>query len=97
MFAVAGAVAECCWDREEFDDVMWLDPDAMSESDWAGCGCEPGEPSSKILNIIEDVFSLFNREAGELWPAVAIEARSLIKNSRDSVGTTVSRSWPESD
>jgi hypothetical protein len=85
MFAVSGAIAECCWRREAFDEDMWFDPDAMSASDWAGCGCEPGEPSSKILNIIEYVFSLIDRESGELWPAVAIQARLLIDNSRDSV------------
>jgi hypothetical protein len=85
MFAASGAIAECCWRRESFDDDTWFDPDSMSSSDWVGCGCDPGEPSCKILNIIEDVFSLFNRDAGELWPAVAITARSLIKNSQGSV------------
>jgi len=88
MYAVAGAVAECCWNREAFDEDVWSDPDAMSASDWISCGCEPSVPSPKILNIIEDVFSLFSREAGELWPAVAIEARSLIRNSRDSARST---------
>jgi hypothetical protein len=86
MFAVAGAVAECCWQHETFDETldfdMWYEPEVMSESDWASCDCEPGNPSSQLLNIIKKVFSLFDREAGELWPSVVIEARRLIVNSR---------------
>jgi len=89
MFAVAGTVAERCWHREAFDYDLWFDAYAMSDSDWAGCDCEPGDPPPQLLEIIKTVFSLFDREAGELWPAVVIEARSLIKDSRDAAGTTL--------
>lgn len=88
MFAVAGAVGEFCWQRETFDETldMWLEEKAMSETDWAACACEPGNPSPQLLIIIKTVFSLFDREAGELWPTVMIEARSLMKYSRDAAG-----------
>jgi hypothetical protein len=84
MLAVAGSVAEQCWQRFSFADTLdhWEDPDAMSESDWAGTGCTPGEPSSNLLRIIEDTFSLFNSGTGILWSALIREARSLITNAR---------------
>lgn len=85
MFAVAGTVAELCWQRETFAETldfdMWLEPETMSESDWAGCDCEPGNPSPQLLKIIKTVFLLFDREAGKLWPDVVSEARSQMKNS----------------
>jgi hypothetical protein len=82
MFAVAGAVAESCWNYKGFDEEVWYDPDAMSESDWAGCGCQPGDPTAKVLKLIQATFLLFDREAGKLWPDVRQEARRLIEDSR---------------
>jgi hypothetical protein len=85
MFAVAGAVAEHCWQRISFDDALdsWDEPEVMSESDWAGTGCTPGEPSSNLLRIIEHTFSLFDSETGILWPALIKEARWLM-DTRDA-------------
>ena len=86
MFAVAGAVAEFCWQQDTYDETLdaWDEPDAMSESDWAGCRCEPGNPSPQLLRIIEMVFSLLDREGGTLWPMLLSEARRLIVNSRET-------------
>jgi hypothetical protein len=86
MFAVAGAVSECCWQRNSYDETLdydtWYDADTMSESDWAGCRCEPGDPSPQLLSTIEAVFLLFDRETGKLWPALLSESRRLIVTSR---------------
>jgi hypothetical protein len=86
LFAVAGVVAECCWRRESFDDTQdfWDEPDSMSETDWIGCGCEPGNPTSELLKIIKLAFSLFDCQTGKLWPRLMLEARWLIENSRTS-------------
>jgi hypothetical protein len=86
MFAVAGAVAECCWRRESFDEAYegWYDEDSMSDSDWAGCNCEPGNPTRRLFQTIEEVFSLFDRGTGKLWPVVLKEARWLIVEGRVS-------------
>jgi hypothetical protein len=87
MFAVAGAVAECCWHRDSFDEMLdndaWYDAAAMSDSDWACCRCEPGNPTPRLLKIIKTVFSLFDRQAGKLWPDLLVEARRLIEHSRE--------------
>jgi hypothetical protein len=84
MFAVAGAVAESCWQRESFDEEFWYDDMAMSVSDWAGCKCEPGNPSPKLLKIIAETYSLFDYQTGQLWPVLLREAHRLIKSSRRS-------------
>ena len=84
MFAVAGAVAECCWKRDSFDEDTWYDFDSMSATDWAGCGCEPGDPTDQTLDTIKVVFSLFDREVGKLWPTLSFEARRLILDSRET-------------
>src|ERR1019366_2958565 len=86
MFAVAGAVSECCWQRNSYDETLdydtWYDADTMSESDWGGCRCEPGDPSPQLLSTIEAVFLLFDRETGKLWPALLSESLRLIVTSR---------------
>jgi len=86
MFAVAGAVAERCWQHCDFEDALelWDDPDSMSESDWAECCCQPGYPTRELINVINEVFSLFDRKTGKLWPALLAEARELIVDSRPS-------------
>jgi hypothetical protein len=58
----------------------------MSESDWAGTGCTPGEPSSDLLRVIEHTFSLFNPDTGILWPDLIKEARKLITEATDIFG-----------
>ena len=82
MFAVAGAVAEDVWQGGEFYDEDWYDHDAMSATDWAGAGCEPGKPLRIVLLAIERTYGLFD-PSGELWPKVLWEARRLIEESRD--------------
>jgi hypothetical protein len=88
LVAVAGAVADCCWQKytfeDSYDDDFWLDEDAMSESDWLGCGCDPGNPTRQLFKTIETVFSLLDREAGALWPALLSESRRLIEGSRET-------------
>jgi hypothetical protein len=88
MVAVAGAVAEHCWNHITFDDGRdsWYEPNVMSESDWAGTGCTPGEPSSDLLRVIEHTFSLFNPDTGILWPDLIKEARKLITEATDIFG-----------
>src|SRR5262245_12197464 len=55
MVAVAGAVAEQCWQREPFFfPEAWYDPHIMSESDWDCTTCTPGNPSLELFRIIED-------------------------------------------
>jgi hypothetical protein len=91
MFASAGAVAEFFWQRvsvdEALDTEVWYDSNIMSKSDWAGCRCEPGNPTLQLLKTIKTVFSLFDRKAGKLWPALLFEARCLIENSRHTSET----------
>jgi hypothetical protein len=84
MFAVAGAVAEKCWERIPFDETVddWYEPNVMSESDWAGTGCTAGNPSSELWGVIDHVFSLFDPETGRLWPELIKEARNLIVKTR---------------
>jgi hypothetical protein len=85
MVAVAGLVAEACWDGEDFYDVREffdLNPERMSQSDWDLSGCLCGEPSKQLLDAMEQVFELLNRERGRLWNALLVEARDLIVRSR---------------
>ena len=89
MFAVAGAVAECCWRGNSFHDLNWDDPDAMSASDWAGCGCEPGNPTRQFFRTIEVASFLLDRETGALWPTLLSEARRLIVESRETRGAVL--------
>jgi hypothetical protein len=39
MIAVAGAVAEYCWKRWDFEEDSWYDPNVMSPTDWALARC----------------------------------------------------------
>jgi len=86
LFAVAGSVAEFCWERVSFADALadysWEDPYTMSDTDWAGCGFYPGNPTRQALRAIETVFSLLDKQVGPLWPALLSEARSLINEAR---------------
>jgi hypothetical protein len=85
MVAVAGLVAEACWNGEDFYDLSEffdLNPEGMSRSDWDLSGCLYSEPSEQLLDAMEQVFELLNRERGDLWNALLVEARSLIVRSR---------------
>jgi hypothetical protein len=85
LVAVAGAVAEECWQRATLDDVyeaFWCSPEIMSASDWKFSGCAPGEPSKQLLNAIEEVFNLLNRENGKLWRELLEVSRDLILDNR---------------
>jgi hypothetical protein len=87
MFGVSGRVAEYCWRRISFDETEaddWYDDEVMSASDWAACRCDPGNPTDELLETIKIVFSLFDRETGKLWRDLLVDARSLIKMSRNS-------------
>jgi hypothetical protein len=80
MFAVAGTVGELCWRREE--DWDWEDPAALSPTDWAGCGCEPGAPSRAMLKAIDMTVALLTPDEGRLWPQLIKEARWLMPGCR---------------
>jgi hypothetical protein len=85
VVAVAGLVAEACWDGEKFDDLydaLELNPEEMSQSDWDLSGCLSGEPSKQFWDAMEQAFELLNRETGKLWNALFVEARGLIVRSR---------------
>ncbi|MCK8788254.1 hypothetical protein M0638_28285 [Roseomonas sp. NAR14] len=88
MFSVAGAVAEQAWDdyrgRERLDELCFedllIEPDAMSATDWDGCGCLPGEPNLKLVRCAEQVAELLTPHGGALWPLLLQTSRSLIRN-----------------
>lgn len=83
MVAVAGLVAEACWDGEyDVCEFFGSNPERMSQSDWDLSGCLCGEPSKQLLDAMEQVFELLNREMGRLWNALLVEARDLIVRSR---------------
>jgi hypothetical protein len=85
VLAVAGLIAEACWDGETVDDLwdaLELDPEEMSQSDWDLSGCLPGDPPKQFWDAMEQAFDLLNRETGKLWIALLVEARGLIVRSR---------------
>jgi hypothetical protein len=85
MVAVAGVVAESCWDRDVFEDLygtLEFMPEEMSQSDWDLSGCPFGEPSKQFWNAMEHTFELLNPDTGKLWNALLMEARRLIVASR---------------
>jgi hypothetical protein len=85
LVAVAGFVAEACWDGETYDDLCddWdYDPDIMSPTDWRMAGCAPGEPSPQLREAAEEAFRLLNREEGNLWNDLVREAHYLIERYR---------------
>lgn len=85
MVAVAGAVAEACWNNETFDELyITLEdfPEQMSQSDWEMSGCSPGKVSEQFWDAMERVFELLNRDTGKLWNVLLTKARSLIERSR---------------
>jgi hypothetical protein len=91
LIAVAGLVAEACWKGEAFVNLyeeLHDDPEAMSQSDWELSGCLPGEPSEQFWDAVEQAFGLLNRETGQLWNALLVEARGLIASSRRDAALT---------
>jgi hypothetical protein len=84
MVAVAGIVAEACWDQLAFDDFYNFEffSEGMSESDWEMSGCVPSERSEHLGDAMEQAFELLNSETGKLWNALLLEARRLIVRSR---------------
>ena len=71
MIAVAGAVAEACWQDRVICDVAdewdWYDPAVMSESDWRFAGCSVGEPIRALFTAIDEVGALLRSNGGPLW------------------------------
>ena len=84
--AVAGAVAEFCWQRVSFDETVdlgsWEEPEVMSISDWQLAECEPGSPSKPFMTRVRLAFKLLNHGNGILWHPLLSEARKLIVASR---------------
>jgi hypothetical protein len=85
MVAVAGAIAEFCWNGETYEDTRddWDNPLTMSDTDWVLSGCKPGDPSRKLMHAIERVFELLHPTKDQLWPTLLRKARSIIVESRD--------------
>jgi hypothetical protein len=97
MIGVAGFVAEEAWDsRHDFDpcweDLLW-DPAAMSTSDWATAGCDPGNPNQDALRAVDAVAALFHPGVGALWAPLLSVARLMIQENevRTQWGCTVPR------
>lgn len=87
LISVAGMVAEHVWKArgpayEYWWDVI-CDPACMSDTDWAGTGCEPGEPDDDLIEAAEAALTLL---AGELQPQLTALSRKLIEaDSRQSI------------
>ena len=77
MYAVAGTVAEACWNGLTALDIDWDDRNIMSPTDWAETGREPGNPDRALYKAVDAVFELLNRDNGCLWPRLVREARWL--------------------
>jgi hypothetical protein len=86
MIAVAGAVAEACWQDRAISSVAdewdWYDPAVMSESDWRFAGCSVGQPSRALFTAIDEVGALLRSNGGPLWQELIQTARGLIDTSR---------------
>ena len=83
LISVAGAAAECCWDKEDVSaSEIFDDPEGMSESDWKGTGDAPGAPSVDCIKAFEETMELLRRD-GPLWNNLTREARRLIVHSRE--------------
>lgn len=86
MVAVAGVVAEACWEGEEYCHGVYeffdTNPEKMSPSDWDFSGCLCGKPSEQLFDAMKQVFELLNSGTGGLWNALLVEARRLIVQSR---------------
>jgi len=91
MIAVAGHVAECCWERstcaaeqdwpESFLDNLW-DPDGMSATDWEMALHEPGCPTKKLARACEAVERLLSSK-DILWADLVGASRRLIVEARN--------------
>ncbi|WP_332699807.1 hypothetical protein [Bosea sp. (in: a-proteobacteria)] len=87
LIAVAGMVAEHVWKARGPACEHWWDtvsdPACMSDTDWAGTGCEPGEPDDALIEAVETVLPLL---AGELQPKLTELSRRLIEaDSRQTI------------
>lgn len=80
MIAVAGMVAEEVWKSHgpayEYWPGLMTDPACMSDTDWAGTGCEPGEPDDELIAAVDAVEDLL---AWELMPKLTALSRKLIE------------------
>lgn len=80
LIAVAGMVAEGVWKASGVTHRCWweemFDPACMSDTDWAGTGCEPGNPDDRLHLAAERVEELLS---GLLWPALLSLSRKLIE------------------
>jgi hypothetical protein len=93
IISIAGLVAELAWRGSTVEEDPWaiealIYPDCMSESDWQGTGCEPGDWDRKLESAFVKALGLLQR-GGPLWPKLIRTARSLISDSRtngDGVG-----------
>jgi hypothetical protein len=81
MIGVAGVIAELCWRGELVDESYWFEPDIMSETDWKGTKCVPGEPDETCLEAIAAVTAVLERGASQ-WNNLVRTARKLIVSSR---------------
>jgi hypothetical protein len=95
MIAVAGAVAELCWRGELVDEYYWFERNIMSETDWRGTQCVPGEPDETCFEAKAAVTAVLERGASQ-WNNLVRTARKLIVSSRRIEPVNVlprARSW----
>lgn len=97
MIAVAGCVAERAWKTvrrpNEFcgcDEEDLLDPDVMSDTDWAAAGHTPGEPTTRLFSAYMATDKLFT-DGGPLWLPLLAAARALIRDGFVEHGTLYPR------
>jgi hypothetical protein len=89
LIAVAGAVAEHCWQGRRdgshtdcLEDWIWEDPAGMSDSDWAFARTKPGEPDHHFMRAVGRVHAALNPTDGKLWPELCRTSRTLIAAAR---------------
>jgi hypothetical protein len=89
MIAVAGLVAECCWDDHDAEpgEVVGLlgNPYAMSSEDWRMFDCTPGTFDATGEAAVDAVFRVLTLELGVLSPHFRAAANLLLRNCANVV------------
>lgn len=78
LMGVAGMVAEAVWRREDLDDLIERTDEAacMSASDWKMVASYERQD---FEGLVKEAYSLLNRDGGELWKPLLIEANGLMR------------------
>jgi hypothetical protein len=62
-------------------EYYWFEPDIMSEVDWKGTKCVPGQPDEYCFEAIAAVTAVLERGASQ-WNNLVRTARKLIVSSK---------------